>query len=165
MLFRSREMRNLCEREATPARLATLARIAGDLGLRTISLDALNRICRLGQQGQGTVGEPFWPANPCFDAIAPGGQPGAWFIVGVAEQLEKTAAYSSVFHGTPGNLDWLAGQPFVSAEMERRRMLKYLRARQPLPVPTRLLTPSPGHINAEVWRKGLVPNSLPPPYP
>jgi FkbM family methyltransferase len=162
LCFAHRTLHDLCENAATPARLTTLARCAGDLGLTVNCLDALNRVCRMGQQGQNTLDEPFWPANPRFETIPPEPHAGAWFVIGIAEQLERSTAYSSTFSTSPSTLDWLIGQPFVSAEMHRRRLLKYLKQGKRLSVPARLLVPGPDHINAEVWRAGLVPNSLPP---
>jgi hypothetical protein len=48
----------------------------------------------------------------------------------------------------------------VSAEIERRRVLQRLRKGEKLAVPPRLLAPAPDHLNADVWRQGLVPNTI-----
>jgi hypothetical protein len=106
--------------------------------------------------------EPFWPANPRFDAIAPGRDVGTWFVVSMVEQVERIAAYSSFFVPEETNLDWLTRQPFVSREMERRHILKRLRRGQFVPVPERLCKPAEDHINFELWRSGAVPNSVAP---
>jgi hypothetical protein len=104
--------------------------------------------------------EPFWPANPRFDAIVPGANVVEWFVVAALEQFEQTAFHSSRF-GNPGvDLDWLVRQPHVCAEIERRRMLQRLRAGQKIEVPPRLLVPAPDHRNADSWRGGLVTNTI-----
>jgi FkbM family methyltransferase len=150
----------LCQREATLSRASTLARMAWEIGRRRLSVQALRIAADVLKRGDGgRIMEPFWPANPRFDAIAPGANVAEWFVVAVLEQLEVTSSYSSLF-GTSGvDLDWLVKQPFVSAEIERRRILLRSRAGQKTPVPPRLLAPATDHINADAWRTGLVPNA------
>jgi hypothetical protein len=57
-------------------------------------------------------------------------------------------------------LEWLCGQPFVLAEMERRRVLLGARAGLRPIVPGRLRTPAPDHLNAGIWRAGQVPGTF-----
>lgn len=163
LLFAYRGILDLCQTGANSARLSTLARIAWELGWNATNLNALNALCRRWQRGPAPLDEVFWPACPRYDAIAPGERTADWFIGGALEQLERSSAYSSAFFDAPSNLDWLAAQPFASPEMERRRLLKRLRRGERVAASARLSVPGPGHINAEVWRDGLVPNSLPQP--
>ena len=150
----------LCEREASLPRLSTLARITWEIGHRAISVNALKIMADVLKAGTGRIMEPFWPANPRFDAIVPGANVVEWFVVAALEQFEQTAFHSSRF-GNPGvDLDWLGRQPHVCAEIERRRMLQRLRAGQKIEVPPRLLIPAPDHCNADSWRGGLVTNTI-----
>lgn len=149
----------LCERDPSLARLSTLARIGLELGYRTVSVNALRSLADLLKQGTGRMEEPFWPANPRFDKISPGQHVMEWFVVSALEQFERSASHSSMFGGSGVDLDWLRQQPFVSAEIERRSILMLALRGQPMPVPKRLMTSAPDHINSDKWRAGLVPNT------
>lgn len=157
LLFAYRKMLDLSQMGSTPARLSTLARIAWELGRTAPRDDAINALLK---RGEGQVNEPFWPVSPRFDMIVPGADPGAWFLVAAVEHLERYTAYSSLFTASGRNVEWLSTQPYASTEMERRRMLRRLKVGERLPVPEILLHRAPDHINAEVWRSGLVPNTL-----
>jgi FkbM family methyltransferase len=152
----------LCDKQASLAKLSTLARITWEMGRRTVSVRALKVLADVLKRGTGRVAEPFWPANPRFDTISPGANIIEWFVVGALEQLEKIATHSPMFgsSGSGVDLDWLSRQPLVSAEIERRRVLPRLRAGQKMEVPPRLLAPAPDHLNADAWRDGLVPNTI-----
>jgi FkbM family methyltransferase len=153
-------LRDLCQTAPQAARLSSLARVAWELGARSASLGVLQTILDTGRE-KTELGEPFWPVNPRFDAIAPGTQVGQWFLVAVLEQLERATAYSSAFAGDVVNLDWLRQQPFVATEIERRHALKQMRTGKRIAVPEKLRRPAPDHLNAELWRSGLIPNTLP----
>jgi hypothetical protein len=94
--------------------------------------------------------------------VPPGANVVQWFVVAALEQFERTAFFSSVFGNSGVDLDWLGKQPLVSAEIERRRILQRLRKGEKMAVPPRLLVPAPDHLNADVWRQGLVPNTIVP---
>jgi FkbM family methyltransferase len=158
--FACDQLTSLCQREATLSRASTLARTAWEIGRRGLSVQALRIAADVLKRGNGRIMEPFWPANPRFDAIAPGVNVVEWFVVAVLEQLELTSSYSSLFGASGIDLDWLVKQPFVSTEIERRRILLRSRAGQKTPVPPRLLAPAADHINADAWRTGLVPNTM-----
>jgi FkbM family methyltransferase len=152
-------LRALCVADPTLPRLSTVARAAWDLGERDACLEALNRILALAGK-TGELKEPFWPANPRFDTIPLGRDIGQWFFTAILEQLERTAQFSSMFAQPSINLEWLSNQSLAATEMLRRHMLRRLRAGQRLVVPERLCRPAPDHINADVWRAGLVPNTV-----
>jgi FkbM family methyltransferase len=154
-------LRDLCQIEPQPARLSTFARVAWELGERQLAIVVLKQALEMGRQSVNLT-EQFWPPNPRFDAIAPGRDVGAWFVVAALEQLERTSAYSSFFVQGGLNLDRLSRQPFVSTEIERRHMLKRLRRGERVTVPKRLCKPAQDHINFELWRSGAVPNSVAP---
>lgn len=153
-------LKTLCETGPSLARLSTLARISSEFGRRSVSADALKAIKDLLQSGTGRMEEAFWPASARFDKIAPGAKVMEWFVVSALEQFERTAFFSSTFGNSGVDLDWLAQQPFVSAEIERRRVLKYAQAGQRMDVPKRLMTSGADHINSDKWRAGLVPNTV-----
>ena len=142
------------------ARLSTVARIASEFGRRSVAADALKYLTDLLRSGKGRMEEAFWPASARFDAINPGTQVMEWFIVSALEQFERTAFFSSKFGNSGVDLDWLVLQPFVSTEMERRRVLKYALAGKQMNVPARLTTSHDDHINADKWRAGDVPNTV-----
>lgn len=149
----------LCQSEPTLARLSMLARVAWEAGQRGLSYLALKSFAELVALGQMNVGEPFWPACARFDAIDPGPKRAEWLLVSAFEQFERAAAYSSIFAAPQFDLDWLCAQPFVAAEMERRRVLRRLRAGEQVEVPARLCIAADDHLNADVWRAGLVPGT------
>ena len=150
----------LCNRQASLPRLSTLARITFELGDRTTSVKMLKVVADVLKAGTGRIMEPFWPANPRFDSIVPGPNVVEWFVVAALEQFEKTAFFSSMFGNSGVDLDWLSQQPLVSVEIARRRILQRAHRGQKMEVPPRLLTPSPDHLNADVWRQGQVPNTF-----
>jgi hypothetical protein len=146
----------LCERAANFPRLSTLARVAWEAGMRAVCARALRDFITELERRTVALSEPFWPACPRFDALAPGEQPGIWFVASAIEQYERARAYSSYFENDSSGLDWLCQQPFTSIEMERRRVLVAARAGRSVEVSERLRTKAPDHLNAEVWRSGDV---------
>ncbi|HXJ02025.1 MAG TPA: FkbM family methyltransferase [Micropepsaceae bacterium] len=154
-------LQELCQAKPQTAYRSTFARVAWELGFRKSCIETLQALLTSAREGI-SVAEPFWPANARFDAIRPAANPGQWFIAGLLEQLEIAAAYSSIFTSGGTNLDWLRREPFVSAEIERRHMLRQLRAGMQLAVPDRLCRSAADHLNAELWRSGAIPNTLRP---
>ncbi|WP_172783414.1 MULTISPECIES: FkbM family methyltransferase [Bradyrhizobium] len=150
---------SLCQNQASLSRLSTLARIASDIGSRAIAVNALRYVADVLKGGKGRILEPFWPASPRFDHLEPGTNPVGWFVVAALERLEQMASFSSCFAPSLVDLDWLAGQPLVGAEIERRRILQRARAGQRVEVPPRLRVTAPDHVNDAIWRAGAVPNT------
>jgi FkbM family methyltransferase len=150
---------SLCTRAASPPRLSSLARIAWEAGARVVCVTALRHFLDIAGRGDDRINEPFWPAAPRFDVIAPHGKTTEWFAVSALEQFERTAVFSSYFGDNGLNLDWLGRQPLAAPEIERRRVLRRARAGEQVEVPARLCVAAPDHINADVWRGGLVPNT------
>lgn len=157
--FACRALIDVCKRSATLARLSTLARATWEAGERSICVNALRAFGDLLRRGEKSVDEPFWPANPRFDTLAPGAQGADWFFCSAFEQLERTVSFSSVFGDSGINLTWFSQQPFTSPEIERRRVLRRARAGERVEVPARLCVAAADHVNADTWRAGLVPNT------
>jgi FkbM family methyltransferase len=158
LAFALQSARVACARGATAARASTWARIAWECGARSESVTALQRFMQLIQDMR--LQEPFWPAAARFDGIATGERPLEWFIGAAAEQYERTFSFSSVYGGVSPLLDWLCGQPFARAEMERRRVLATAGMGSAPKMPKRLREPAPDHLNAEIWRAGMIPGTV-----
>jgi hypothetical protein len=103
--------------------------------------------------------EPCWPANPRFDDIEVISNPSLWFATAVAEQLERSQSYSTYFSGMSPWLAWLCDQPTASHEMHRRKTLLATRAGTIPIVPACLCKEAPDHLNAHLWRSGMVPGT------
>jgi len=149
----------LCTQVPTPARLSTCARVAWEWGQRTQSVALVRQLLDVLRRPGTTVNEPFWPASERFDVIVPVGDPGAWFAAATAEHFEGARAFSSCFGDGSPILKWLCEQPYRTPEHLRRAILLLAAAgKRPL-VPAELRRDAPGHLNAEVWRAGLVPGA------
>lgn len=160
LTFACDSLATLCESQASLSRLSTLARISWEAGRRTLAVNGLRLMADILQRGDGRIAEPFWPANPRFDSIAPGDNIVEWFIVGALEQLERTATFSSRFGNSGVDLGWLAKQKHASAEIERRWLLRRARAGEDIEVSARMSTAAPDHLNAQVWRDGILPGAI-----
>jgi FkbM family methyltransferase len=155
LAFAYAALEELCSRVPSVSRLSTFARCAWDWGRRTECIAALQRIIEMSESGAPPPSEPFWPACARFDEIAaPAGQGQNWFLSATVEQLERALHHSSIFAGGPSPyLPWVCSQPFASVEMDRRKFLQAVLARQSADVPPRLLTGAPDHLNAALWRQ------------
>jgi FkbM family methyltransferase len=160
LAYALRSLRSACASAYTVGRASTLARFAWEWGARSESVVALKHLVNVLQNTRVEIKEPFWPASSRFDSIAPGDQPGNWFAASAAEQFERTFSFSSVFSGASPVLAWLCSQPCAGAEMERRRTLIAARAGQQPRVPERLCRAGADHLNADVWRAGMVPGTV-----
>ena len=149
----------LCNRAPTTARYSTFARLAWEGGWRSESVTALAQMAAYIQRIRFEPTELCWPANPRFDGIAVGADPALWFATAVLEQLERVRGHSTCFVGLSPWLSWLCDQPTACQEMHRRRTLLAARAGMNPVVPSCLRTEAPGHLNAELWRSGLVPGT------
>ncbi|MGD1015431.1 MAG: FkbM family methyltransferase [Roseiarcus sp.] len=159
LAFALQNLRFLCARACTAERASTWARVAWEWGARSECVAVLRQLLPMLQRTPFPLSEPFWPASPRFDDVAPGGRPADWFAVAAAEQFERTFSFSSAFGGASPALPWLCRQNLASAEMERRRTLLAARAGQRPVVPERLRVIAPDNCNAEIWRAGLVPGT------
>ena len=102
----------LYRRAGTLARVTTLARATWEMGRRDVCVNALRHFGDLLRRGETRVDEPFWPANPRFDALAPGTRAIEWLACAGLEQFERTFSHSSIFVESGLNLDWLSQQTF-----------------------------------------------------
>ena len=150
----------LCERAPSAARLSTLARVAWHWGRRSNCVKATSTLFHMTEKSPLQLTEPFWPACPRFDHIAPEEHGKMWFMVSAAEQWERAAVFAGRFSANFTVLKWLWGRPFVGADIDRRIVLTELRAGLTPTIPKRLMIESPDNLNAHIWRSGLVPGII-----
>jgi FkbM family methyltransferase len=155
--FAYKALQESCVRAPTLARLSSFARCAWDWGNRSECVAALHQLVEQSQRNAAPPSEPFWPAAARFDEIvATPQQMSSFFFSAVLEQFERAASFSSLYGGHEPFAEWLCAQPFASAEMERRRFLRRLRARQSSEAPPRMRHDAPDNLNAELWRDSRV---------
>ena len=159
LFYAFRSLRALCQRAANIYRLSTCARIAWEAGERAVCAWALEAVIGNLRPEPIENCEPFWPACPRFDTIPANGRTTAWFVTSIIEQYERIRSLSSFFGGASATFEWLCQQPLASIEMQRRRLLLAACNGRHVEVPPQLCTPSPDHLNAEIWRTGQVPGT------
>lgn len=119
-------LQDICSRNPSRLRLASLARVAATYGARGIAVDALNRLANtiISQQTVDPA-EPFLAPSYRYEQLAPGAQLGNWILSGVLEELERLSSYSSFYVGAAGKqrLEAICGLGFASPEMQRRLQL------------------------------------------
>jgi FkbM family methyltransferase len=157
--FACRTLSNLCQKAPTLARHSTWARATWEAGQRGLCTIALQSFAQLVERGEMNVSEPFWPADPRFDDVAPGVKRAEWLLVSAFEQLTRAVSFSSGFGEPALDLEWLCAQPFASTEMVRRWVLRRILAGEQVEIPARLCVAASDHLNADIWRAGLVPNT------
>jgi FkbM family methyltransferase len=159
LYFAYQTLAALCNRAPTTARCSTFARIAWEGGWRAQSVTALNQIVTHIRRTPFQAVEPCWPPNPRFDDIPADNNPALWFAIAAIEQLERAQSFSTCFSVISPWLAWLCDQPAASHEMHRRKtLLAALAGLNPI-VPACLRNEAPDHLNAEVWRSGMVPGT------
>ena len=157
-LFSARRLQQICASRPTLPRLSTLMRVSWELGWREITVAAGAQFLDVMRRDQ-TIAEPFVPALAGYDVTCPTASPTNWLIAAAVEQLDRNARYSSFFGPSGVDLAWLEKQEFVSAEMLRRRFLVGLKTGQLRQMPERLTRQAPDHVNAEIWRRRLIPGT------
>jgi FkbM family methyltransferase len=118
-----RQLNGFCQANASPAALATLARVANDLGARHVAVSALSKVA---QMSGIAIDHPFFPASRRFEFIDPGDTPELWFKAAACEQLELSRTYSSQFESETSPLEslkWLCDGAYASSEILRRTIL------------------------------------------
>ncbi len=113
----------LCEQQAPPTRLATLARVACDYGARSVAVNALRQLADAILKENGiNLREPFLAPGRRFDAAPPGDAIGNWVLAAVLEALERLGSFSSFYTGPSAQrrLEVIRDLGFGSAEMGRR---------------------------------------------
>lgn len=110
-----------CDSEPTGMRLASLARVARELGIRTVAIEALMQLSKVILQDQSIdPSEPFLAPNERFDRLPLGNEMGNWILSGVLEELELSNAWSSYYRPNPDRLGMIRDLGFASEQMLRR---------------------------------------------
>jgi FkbM family methyltransferase len=120
----------LCEGEPASLRLASLARVAIDLGERLVAVQALMQISNhIARSQQIDVSEPFLSPSKRCDSLSPGAAINNWCFTAILEELERIGAFSSFYTGlaTQQRLELIVKLGFGGEEMSRR--LSLLRSR------------------------------------
>jgi len=122
-------LKELCAREPTRLRLASLARVAHDFGERAVSVNALTLLLANVRQSGVDPGEPFLAPLERFDSIAPEPEPAHWLVAAVLEALEHRERFSSFYAGPKAleRLEDIHALGLGSPEMTRRLNLVRLR--------------------------------------
>ena len=117
-------------------RLCSLARVAAEFGQRGAAVSALNQLRELLQKGGSfDLDEPFLPADPRFDLLAPAGRLADWVICSVIETLDKLSRYSSYFGPDQSGLllDTIARRAFIGeAALRRLELVKRVSYKTPI---------------------------------
>lgn len=138
-----------CAKEPTPASLASLVRVALDLGQRHVATEALGTL--VGASGV-EIDQPFYPPCARYENISPLDRESAWFVAAANEQFELARSHSSCFQsGDLDRLKWLCDSPFSSPEINRRLILEAVRRGQELPELLTYVDPAHRHQNPVYW--------------
>lgn len=142
-------LKDYCRDNATPAGLATLTRVALDLGNYRVALDALQNL--LATDGI-ELDQPFYPPCPRYELLSPEGRESEWFLAAANEQFELARSHLSCFQG--GELDrlkWLWDSQFASAAISRRLILEGVKRGRELSELVRYLNPGHPQQNPAHW--------------
>jgi FkbM family methyltransferase len=107
-------------------RLASLARVAAELGERNLAYGTLIQLCDALHRGRSLgPAEPFLSPSERFDSLEPGGAVANWVLAAAMEERERLGAHSSFFtgHSSLDALQAMQGLGFASDEMKRRLQL------------------------------------------
>jgi FkbM family methyltransferase len=141
-------------RQNSLARRITTARIAADLGFRSVAVSALNEAL------PALTAAPFVaPDEPCLSPASTVGAPTAnaeFFRIAALETFERLRAFSSLFSGAKSLpfVEYLCSQPGIGPEMHRRnQLLRMISGQKMKPQPSaKLSQESPANVNAWFWR-------------
>jgi FkbM family methyltransferase len=114
------------QEQDTLPRLLTSARLAWELGRRAFAVQLLESAGRrVKGEGASVYHEPFLAPSVRYEQLATGVPTEEWVHCAVVEQWERLRHFSSFYAGTSSLplLEAIAGLPYRSAEMERRRQL------------------------------------------
>jgi hypothetical protein len=122
-------LKELCARDPTRLRLASLARTAHDLGERAVAVNALTQLLAYIHQNGVDPNEPFLAPLERFESMAPEPNAAHWLVAAVLEQLEHRERFSSFYAGPNARqrLEDIRELGLGSPEMTRRLSLVRLR--------------------------------------
>lgn len=144
-----------CRGCEAPTALATFARVAGDLGLRRVSVDILKKLIKVSGI---ELDQPFLVPCERFEQLSPEGLESEWFVAAVNEQFELSRSHSSCFlRDELIRLQWLCDSPFSSPAIGRRLILEAGRQGMGVDGLRAYVHPQHRHSNPEYWTAEGVP--------
>lgn len=144
-----------CRNSPTPTGLATLARVALDLGRRSAAVDALRQLISVTG---AELDQPFFPPCARFEALSPEYREADWFSSAVYEQLEMSKHYSSYFDASDSIwVKWLCESPFASPEISRRMILRAAADGMAPSALASFLKAEHRHANSGYWTPAGIP--------
>jgi FkbM family methyltransferase len=143
---------DFCRNSPTPTGLATLARVALDLGRRSTAVDALRQLVSVSEV---ELDQPFFPPCERFEALSTENREADWFAAAAYEQLEMSEHYSSWFAASDSTrLKWLCESPFASPEISRRMILRAAAEGMAPSALASFLKAEHRHANPDYWTVG-----------
>ncbi|MDP1611959.1 MAG: FkbM family methyltransferase [Sulfuritalea sp.] len=147
-----------CRKSGTPSALATLARVALDIGHRGIAVATLEKL--VSTSGV-ELDQPFFPPGERYEDLSPEGRESEWFVAAANEQFELARSHSSYFQtGALDRLKWLCESPFSSAAINRRLILEGAKRGQELSDLVSYLNPGHSPQNPAYWTATGLPEIL-----
>jgi FkbM family methyltransferase len=117
-------LKNLCQPQSSYLRLASLARVATQIGERQLAVNSLRQLAmEISLHQRADPSEPFLVPGLRFEAISPrDGNIGNWIFAAVLEEMERLESYSSFYSGTSSlqRLELIQKLGYGSEEMGRR---------------------------------------------
>jgi FkbM family methyltransferase len=105
----------------------SLARVASELGERTIALQALGQVIQAVEAGEimQLIRHPFLPPHRRFDEVDPGSHLAEWLEAAALEAIEELGHYSGFFSGGTSRprLERLEKLRFTGPGMKKRLMV------------------------------------------
>ncbi len=130
-------LKELCHRQPTYLRLASLARVAAEVGERMVAVSTLGVLARaISLHQMADPSEPFLVPCERFEQVSPrDGIIGNWIFAAVLEEMERLESYSSFYSGRSSlkRLQLIHKLGYGSEEMDRRLHLIQLRSGLPAP--------------------------------
>ena len=148
-----------CCREAESATcLATLTRVALDLGRHREAIEALRKLVKVtGVE----IDQPFFPPCERYEQLSPEGRESEWFVAACNEQFEVARSHSSCFLANElARLKWLCAGPFSSPAMNRRLILEAARQGAELQELLGYVNYGHPHQNSGYWTVAGLPELL-----
>ena len=114
--------RQAVDRSSSAARAHSLARMLRERGARLASVEVLVAMIQEVSAGTVELDEPFFVADPEFDAISPGPELGLWCLAAAVTARIRSATFSSYFarDTTRPALESLQRMGFLSPSFQRR---------------------------------------------
>lgn len=147
-----------CAENKTPGSLATLSRVALDMGKRHFAVESLNKLIAITAT---ELDQPFFPPCERYEGLSPTDRESDWFVAASNEQFELSRSHSSCFVDSElDRLKWLSVGPFSSAAINRRLILEAARQGSSLSDLVGYVRSEHQHRNPAYWTAKGLPDLL-----